>query len=170
MSTFLDLGPTRTTREKEQAPPQGPAAFVFPGVGVVGDTVFDNEHRAPTILPPPTHMAGLLSGAWNPPEGGVFSFASNSHAGPPPGAYERPTKKEFFIDNRLVPIHFIFVMMWWTGLAPWEFEFSFPGSLISAFLWKAYKFTSLIRRRTFLGPYGRYVRTGVPRLQENALP
>ena len=23
---------------------------------------------------------------------------------------------------------------WWTGLAPWEFEFPFPGSLISTFL------------------------------------
>ena len=28
------------------------------------------------------------------------------------------------------------VPMWirWTGLAPWEFEFPFPGSLISTFL------------------------------------
>ena len=25
-------------------------------------------------------------------------------------------------------------MIRWTGLAPWEFEFLFPGSLISAFL------------------------------------
>ena len=25
-------------------------------------------------------------------------------------------------------------MMRWTGLAPWEFEFPFPGSLISTFL------------------------------------
>jgi len=25
-------------------------------------------------------------------------------------------------------------MIWWTGLAPWEFEFPFPGSLISTFL------------------------------------
>ena len=25
-------------------------------------------------------------------------------------------------------------MVWWTGLAPWEFEFPFPGSLISTFL------------------------------------
>jgi hypothetical protein len=24
-------------------------------------------------------------------------------------------------------------MVWWTGLAPWEFEFPFPGSLISTF-------------------------------------
>jgi len=27
----------------------------------------------------------------------------------------------------------IIVMIWWTGLAPWEFEFPFPGSLISTF-------------------------------------
>jgi len=32
------------------------------------------------------------------------------------------------IDNLLVRIHFIIEMIWWTGLAPWEFEFPFPGS------------------------------------------
>jgi len=25
-------------------------------------------------------------------------------------------------------------MIWWTGLAPWEFEIPFPGSLIYTFL------------------------------------
>jgi len=39
--------------------------------------------------------------------------------------------REFFIDNRLVRIHFIIVMIRWTGLAPWVFEFPFPGSLTS---------------------------------------
>ena len=39
----------------------------------------------------------------------------------------------FFIDNVMVRIHFIIEMIWWTGLAPWQFEFPFPGSLISAF-------------------------------------
>jgi len=34
-----------------------------------------------------------------------------------------------FIDNLLVRIHFVVVMIRWTGLAPWEFEFPFPGSL-----------------------------------------
>ena len=38
------------------------------------------------------------------------------------------------IDNLLVRIHFIIVMIRWTGLAPWEVEFPFPGSLISTFL------------------------------------
>ena len=42
-----------------------------------------------------------------------------------------PPEREFFIDNLLVRIHFIIEMIWWTGLAPWEFEFPFPGSLIS---------------------------------------
>ena len=32
-----------------------------------------------------------------------------------------------FIDNLLVRIHFIIVMIRWTGLAPREFEFPFPG-------------------------------------------
>ena len=41
---------------------------------------------------------------------------------------------EFFIDDLLVRIHFIIVMIRWTGLAPWEFEFPFQGSLTSAFL------------------------------------
>ena len=47
-----------------------------------------------------------------------------------------PAQREgtFFIDNLLVRIHFIIVMLGWTGLAPWEFEFPFPGSLAFTFL------------------------------------
>ena len=33
----------------------------------------------------------------------------------------RCSEREFFIDNLLVRIHFIIEMIWWTGLAPWEF-------------------------------------------------
>ena len=47
---------------------------------------------------------------------------------------EQETEREFFIDNLLVRIYFILEMIWWTGLTPWEFEFSFPGSRISTFL------------------------------------
>jgi len=36
--------------------------------------------------------------------------------------------------NLLVRIYLIVVMIWWTGLAPWEFEFPFPGILTSTFL------------------------------------
>ena len=41
-------------------------------------------------------------------------------------------ERKFFIDNLLV--RFIIVMIRWTGLAPWEFEFPFPGNRISTFL------------------------------------
>jgi len=37
-------------------------------------------------------------------------------------------ERELFIDNLLVRIHFIIEMIRWTGLAPLEFEFTFPGS------------------------------------------
>ena len=47
--------------------------------------------------------------------------------------------REVFIDNLLVRIHFIIVMIGWTGLAPWEFELPFPGSLTSTLLWLAGK-------------------------------
>ena len=30
-------------------------------------------------------------------------------------------EREIFIDNLLVRIHCIIGMIWWTGLAPWEF-------------------------------------------------
>jgi len=43
-------------------------------------------------------------------------------------------EREFFIDNLLVRIHFSIVMIRWTGLAQWKFEFPFPGSLTSTFL------------------------------------
>jgi len=52
----------------------------------------------------------------------------------PLGPYRRPREREFFIDNLLVRIHFIIVMISWTGLAPWDFEFPFAGSLTSTFL------------------------------------
>ena len=42
-------------------------------------------------------------------------------------------ERELFIDNSLDQIHFITVMVWWTGLAPRKFEFPSPG-LESTFL------------------------------------
>ena len=42
-------------------------------------------------------------------------------------------REEETLHNLLVRIHFIIVMIWWTGFAPWEFEFPFPGSLTSTF-------------------------------------
>ena len=52
----------------------------------------------------------------------------------PPTTFRLQSEREFFIDNLLVRIYFIIEMIWWIGLAPWEFEFPFPGSLISTFL------------------------------------
>ena len=43
-------------------------------------------------------------------------------------------RERVLIDNLLVRIHFIIVVIRWTGLAPWEFESPFPGSLTSTFL------------------------------------
>jgi hypothetical protein len=37
------------------------------------------------------------------------------------------------MDNLQVRIHFIIVMFRWTGLAPWQFEFPFLGSLTVCF-------------------------------------
>ena len=36
-------------------------------------------------------------------------------------------EREVFVDNLLVQIHFVIVMIRWTGLAPWKFESPFPG-------------------------------------------
>ena len=43
----------------------------------------------------------------------------------------RTPEREFFIDNLLVQIHFIIVMIRWTGLAPWEFEFPTVWQMVS---------------------------------------
>ena len=38
-------------------------------------------------------------------------------------------ERDLCIDNLLVRTHFIIETISWTGLAPWEFEFPFPGAL-----------------------------------------
>ena len=72
-------------------------------------------------------------------------------------------QREFFIDNLLVRIHFIIVMIRWTGLAPWEFEPRMPlyigqafgGSQCDSRLSVRYRGASLIRNHPTLGPYRR---------------
>ena len=54
--------------------------------------------------------------------------------GRPGGPNDAILPRREFIVNLLVRIHVIIVMIWWTGLAPWELKFSFPGGLTSAFL------------------------------------
>ena len=82
------------------------------------------------------------------------------------------TEKELLIGNLLVRIHFIIETIWWTGLAPWELEFPFPGSRTSTFLAPLREvFSSCLRmcmRRSYVSHLqGRLVtcftRTGVPR-------
>ena len=59
---------------------------------------------------------------------------------PPPPALGRPPasppplQRGLFTDNLLVRIHGVIEMIWWTDLAPWEFEFPFLGSLVCTFL------------------------------------
>jgi len=60
--------------------------------------------------------------------GSAQSSRSSSHSSwPNPSSWPGiQPQREFFIDNLLVRILFIIVMIRWTGLAPWEFEFPFP--------------------------------------------
>ena len=53
-------------------------------------------------------------------------------------------------------------MIWWTGLAPWEFEFPFRGSLASAFL-------AGVLRPVYAGPHLNS-RLGVQKKMGSRLP
>jgi len=64
---------------------------------------------------------------WVRPNSGVTLIPDH------PTALHTVAEREFLIDNLLVRIHFIIVMIGWTGLAPWEFELPFSGSLTSTF-------------------------------------
>ena len=55
-------------------------------------------------------------------------------------------EREFFLDNLLVRIHFLIVMIRWTGLAPWEFKLRFPG-ITSTFPLSFFESCSLFARR-----------------------
>ena len=47
----------------------------------------------------------------------------------PPGRILHGREREFFIDNLLARIHFIIVMIRWTGLAPWDLNSLFQVAL-----------------------------------------
>ena len=59
----------------------------------------------------------------------IIKCADISNVHPHPQTPER--QREFCIDNLPFRIHFIIVMIKWTRLAPWEFEFLLPGSFTS---------------------------------------
>ena len=54
--------------------------------------------------------------------------------------------RKLFIDNLPVRIHFIAVMIWWTGLAPQEFEFCLSDCLRSIFLVLGFRVQDVVRR------------------------
>ena len=95
------------------------------------------QDGADAHLPPlaPLH----LQGAWGGGRGGVLrtprAFQQESTLDPRQSA-GRVRERELYIDNLLVRIHFIIVMIRWTGLAPGELKFPFPGSLTCTFLAK----------------------------------
>ena len=39
-----------------------------------------------------------------------------------PARHAPHPQREWLIDNLLAQTHFIIVMIWWTGLAPWELQ------------------------------------------------
>ena len=51
-----------------------------------------------------------------------MGISTNMHGATPPTC-PHPTQPRISTYNLLVRIHFIIVMIRWTGLAPWEFEF-----------------------------------------------
>ena len=59
--------------------------------------------------------------------------------------------REFFVDNLLVRVHCIIEMIWWTGLAPWELECPFLGSLISTFLKRIFRVAKKFSAHSFIG-------------------
>ena len=82
------------------------------------------------------------SGAPNQPKGLDLRVDGVKRRAHPHLLLERHLRgwREFFIRNLPVRVHIIIVMIGWTGLASWEFEFPwlefsfpFPGSLTSTF-------------------------------------
>ena len=87
------------------------------------------EPQASTFEASANHKSNHKS---HPSTLGVLSHAKNQLSAV--GCSPKSEERELFIDNLLVRNHFIIVMIRWTGLAPWEFEFPFTGSLTSTFL------------------------------------
>ena len=76
----------------------------------------------------------LLLGASDAFQTAVDQACVSLSLDPEPAFILKVCPTEFFIENLQVRIDFIIVTMRWTGLAPWDVEFPFPGSLTSTFL------------------------------------
>ena len=76
--------------------------------------------------------AGCLvqgAGCWKwgvpPPRWRGGASANRAPPSAPQEASTNDAEREFVINNLLVRIHSIIEMLWWTGLAPWEFISTF---------------------------------------------
>ena len=99
------------------------------------------NERVKMRLPPPIRPPAMRSAAMRPPAMRPPAMRPPVRRGRPglvsagtPSGLRPAGQKQFFVDNFLVRIHFVIVMIRWTGLAQWEFEFSFPGGIIFTFL------------------------------------
>ena len=69
------------------------------------------------------------------------------------GASPPRERERLFVDNLLVRIHSTIEMIWWTILAPREFESPLAGSLISTFLVPRERQTTLASSRGGVAPH-----------------
>ena len=95
-------------------------AFDFRNICIQGEMTFGD----------PFEDSGVVEGegAWEKREESAVATPASLRICPP------ETEREFFVDKLLVRIHFVIMMIRWTGLAPLESKFTFPGSLTSTFL------------------------------------
>ena len=85
------------------------------------------------------------------PDYGLGSGARIPHGYPQTCGDCQTRERESFIDNLVVQNDFIIEMIRSTGLASWEFEFPFPGSLASTF-----RFSDQLSLSSAVEQYGTY--------------
>ena len=100
--------------------------------GGISPTPYTSLPSSPASITPHPILASPRS-----TEGSCALFPIASSVPRSPGRFPDPStsfsncagERDFLIDYLLVRINFIIEKIWWTGLAPWEFAFTFPGSL-----------------------------------------
>ena len=110
-----------TTIHGRQVPPPPRRKDASPSLGPLGFNAPNIAQRHALHVERTAEKAFMLSDLRLGTAASYFGEAS----------HRVPRERELSIDNLLVRVHRCF---WCTGLAPWEFESPFPGSLISTFL------------------------------------